>query len=462
MAKTIEHRPPSETTPGGRRPRPPWKPWFLGVSAVVALAVAAGSLYYGWLYVYTDSQIRTLPTHVTRHIHPECSPACNYLIMGTDSRQGLGKGEQSMFGTGRTVPGQRSDTIMLVRIDPREKRVVALSFPRDLWVRIPGEGMGKITSAYEGGPDRVAQVVENLTGLDVNHFLSVNLAGFEGVVRTLGGVPMCIDRPLRDRLAGLNLKPGCQNVSPQQALAFVRARHVCGDRIPDFSRISRQQQFLRAVLAKVLSPGMLFHAKALIDEASSGLLRDKDLNTAEIVYLTHQLQGIGTGAVDFRSVPGNPFATVQTPKGTVDIVRMKAQAKVLFARLREGKPLGDIGKVLQGTPPSPATITVRVFDNSSGGVAAKASDRLTKAGFDIRPTVAAGALASRGPAILYRPGALRAAKQVSGYLPDLPLKQAPRGALSVAVAVVVDASVTVPSLAPSPSPSGGAQTPACS
>ena len=132
------------------------------------------------------------------------------------------------------------------------------------------------------------------------------------------------------------------------------------------------------MLAKVLSPGTLFHAKQLIDETTRGLLVDNGLNTAEIVYLTHQLHGISTGAVDFRSVPGNPYATVQTPKGTVDIVRMKPQANVLFARLREGKPLGDIGKVLQGTPPSPATITVRVFDNSSGGVASKAFDRLMR------------------------------------------------------------------------------------
>ena len=466
MAKTIEQRPGAATTPGGRRPRRGWwRPLFLATTALLAPLIAATAIYAGSLYLYADKTIGRLQ-HNTPHVGGPCvRHACDYLILGNDSRKGLPHGQQTMFGNGRTVKGQRSDTILLVRVDPRQQRGVVLSFPRDLWVHIPGEGMGKINSAYEGGPDRVAQVIRNLTGLHVNHFLSVNFLGFENVVKTLHGVPICLDRPLYDQVAGLNLRAGCQKLDAFQALAFVRARHVCEDKIPDFARISRQQQFLRAIMAKVLSVGMILHAKTLIDQVAPNLLVDKDLNLADIIYLTTKLRGIRTGAVDFRSVPGNPYATVSTPAGTLDIVKLEPKAQVLFKRLREGKPLGNIGKVLTGTPPSPATISVQVFDASSGRIALRAFHLLTKGGFDIRRIVPAGALASRGPALLFRPGAEQEVQVVHRYLPQLKVKEAPRGALSVDVGVLVDRSVRIrkatakPKHARKPGPPPGCSAP---
>jgi LCP family protein required for cell wall assembly len=465
VAKTIEQRPErAEATPP-RAPRWWLRPLFLAATALLAAGIAASSIYAGSLYLYADSKLPHPGGPPPKYIGGPCvHHACNYLILGNDSRKGLTKGQQAYFGSGRTVKGQRSDTILLVRVDPRQERAVVLSFPRDLWVHIPGQGMGKVNSAYEGGPDRVAHVIQDLTGLHVNHFLSVNFVGFENVVRTLKGVPLCLDRPLYDKVAGLNLPAGCQKLDAFQALAFVRARHVCGDKIPDFSRITRQQQFLRAIMAKVLSVGMIFHAKSLIDQVAPNLLVDKDLNLADVIYLTTKLRGIKTGAVDFRSVPGDPYATVNTPAGTVDIVKLKPQAKVLFKRLREGLPLGTLGKTLTGTPPSPATISVRVYDDASGQVAPRAFRLLTKGGFDVRPTAPAGSLASRGPAILFRPGADQEAQVVHGYLRKLALREAPKGALTGDVAVIVDRSVPVPKTAPQPRTRGGAQKPppACS
>jgi LCP family protein required for cell wall assembly len=459
VAKTLEERP--RTLPSGSPAKPPkrrapWlRPLFLAVSAVLAIAVAAGSIYGFSLYKVADSGFGFLPRHKggpdpAPHVVPCANKICDYLIIGNDSRRGLSKADQARFGSAKNVPGARSDTIMLVRLDPRQERAIIVSFPRDLWVRIPGHGMGKITSAFEGGPDRVAQVVTNLTGLPINHFVAVNLAGFQNVVEALGGIPICVDRPMRDDLAGLNIPAGCQTLDAEQALAFVRARHVCGDRIPDFSRISRQQQFLRAVIGKILSAGMILKAQSLIEQVAPNLLVDDDMNLADIIFLTRKLQGINTGAVDFRSVPGDPFATVQTPAGTVDVVKMTPKARELFRRLREGEPLGNLGKALADTAPSPATVKVRVFDASSGGKAAAVTELLTKAGFDIRPTVAAGTLASQAPVILYRAGALEAAKVVNRFLPDLSLKQAPANALAeIDVAVVADASVAV---SPTPTP----------
>src|SRR5207244_1696958 len=160
-----------------------------------------------------------------------CEKTCTYLLMGNDSRKGLSHWQQVEFGSPRTVPGQRSDTIMLVVVDGRRDKAVVLSFPRDLWERIPHQGMGKITTASEGGPYRVAEVVQRLTGIRSGHFMTVTLAGFEEVIRAIGGIPICTDRPLYDKLAGLNLPKGCQTLDPYKALAYVRARHICGDTI---------------------------------------------------------------------------------------------------------------------------------------------------------------------------------------------------------------------------------------
>jgi len=382
--------------------------------------------------------------------------------MGNDSRKGLSKEQQSMFGNQQTVPGQRSDTIMLVHVDARLKKAVVLSFPRDLWVDIPGQGPGKITSAYEGGPIRVAQVVSQLTGLEMNHFLSVNLAGFENVIDALGGVPICIDHPLVDtQYSGLNLPhAGCYNLGAFQALAFVRARHVeCESGIPDFNRINRQQQFLRAVLAKILSPGMVLKAPSLVDKVAASLLVDRHMNLADIIYLSRQLQGVTTGAVDFRSVPSVP-STEDTSAGVVDTVKLvEPDAQQLFARLRDGKPLGDLGKTLVNTPPSAATVKVRVFDDRSAGAAQKVQGFLTKSGFDIQPLAESNTLGVSGPVILYKPDTLDEAKLVQGFLKGVPMQQAPQGALALTdVAVVIPSTYDGPGVA-SPNPTATPSTP---
>jgi len=460
VAKTIEHRP--ETAP--EAPHRRHRRWpgvaLLALSSVLSIVLAAGSITFIALYKWADSNIGTIqaPKHdkkAAQSISGVCANTCTYLILGDDSRKGLSKSDQIRFGNTQTVPGERSDTIILVRLDPREQKAIVLSFPRDLWVNIPHQGYGKITSAFEGGPYRTAEVVHQLTGLTIDHFVVVNLAGFQNVVQAIGGVPICVDRPMQDQLAGLDIPAGCQTLGPEQALAFVRARHVVCDKIPDFSRITRQQQFLRAVLAKILQPSMILHATTVVPAVLGNLLVDKglkDAGTAELVYLVHKLQGISTGAVDFRSVPGDPYATVQTSAGTVDVVKLLPQAEELFKRLREGGPLGNLGLTQVGTPPSPATIKVRVFDDRSAGAAGKVQGFLTTSGFEVQPLATSNTLGVSGPVILYKANTLPQAQVVQGFLTGVPMKQAPQGALAQAdVAVIIPASYTGPGVA-SPNP----------
>ena len=150
-----------------------------------------------------------------------------------------------------TVPGDpgRSDTQLLVRLDPQTKSISMLSLPRDLQVDIPGVGLAKMNEAYSyGGPALVIETFRQLTGLPINGWIEVNFAGFWHVVNLLGGVYLPIDHkyfvPASADYKSINLDAGYQLVRGKQALNFVRFRH---DQQGDFTRMQRQQLFLKEV-----------------------------------------------------------------------------------------------------------------------------------------------------------------------------------------------------------------------
>ena len=109
---------------------------------------------------------------------------------------------------------------------------------------------------------------------------------------------------IADPNSGLNIEPGCQRLDGTQALAYVRSRHLPCDHVPDFARIGRQQQFLRAVVNQMLQPSMVVKAPALVSPVLENLRRDEGLLPSDLVYLVGQLRGLSTGAVEFRAVPG--------------------------------------------------------------------------------------------------------------------------------------------------------------
>src|SRR5919109_1455452 len=235
----------------------------------------------------------------------------------------------------------RGQIVTFDNTQPDDPEAVFLSFPRDLWVDIPGLGMGKINTAFEGGidrggPQRVARVVKSLTGMQVHHVLYVDLARFQKLVDALGGVDMCVPYPMYDPLSLLDIPAGCQHFDGRTALAYVRTRHQPCDSVPDFARISRQQQFLRAVISRLLEPGQLFRLPTLVPDLLANFVVDPGLrNPADLVYLAGQLQGLSTDAAEFRAVPSVPSSTVVNGQflSTVEIVQPEADE--LFLRIRD-------------------------------------------------------------------------------------------------------------------------------
>jgi LCP family protein required for cell wall assembly len=451
---------------GASRPHPHARRTFLAATATLSAFVTVVAAIVMGTYYWASANIPTIPPLPPSasgatgpvDIAGRCDErACNYLLLGSDSRKGLTEEELIAFGDDAHIGGEnRSDTIILVHTRPDRQEVVFVSFPRDLWVEdIPGVGEGRINTAFEGGIDgggaqRVARTVKQLTGMQIHHVLYVNLLGFQRVVDALGGVDMCVPYPMFDELTLLDIPAGCQHFDGRTALAYVRTRHQPCDTVPDFARISRQQQFLRAVIAKVLQPGELLRLQQLVPELLRNLVVDEGLNPAELVYLAGLLQGVGTDNADFRALPTVPEGIYDSSGTYVSIVRaVQPDADELLRRIREGKPLGDLGQELSQTPPSPANIVVSVVDRDGSPVAANVFDILTEGGFNTSPGVIDLTVVrppTKGSMILYRAGAEPMAEVAGTYFGNLDLVPAPPGTLPNGedVAVVVGGRYELP------------------
>jgi LCP family protein required for cell wall assembly len=185
----------------------------------------------------------------------------NILILGSDKRAGAEFEED---------PG-RSDTTILLRLDPNRSSIAVMSIPRDLKVEIPGYGTGKFNEAYSyGGPKLTLQTVKQLTGLPINHVVNVDFLGFVRAVYAIGCVYTDVDKryfhsnaglPAAEQYAEINVQPGYQLLCGKKALQYVRYRHTDTDLV----RSSRQQDFISAARQRISVQDLVFDQSGLID-----------------------------------------------------------------------------------------------------------------------------------------------------------------------------------------------------
>ncbi|MGI9162765.1 MAG: LCP family protein, partial [Mycobacterium sp.] len=287
----------------------------------------------------------------------------NFLIVGVDSRIGA-NGE---MGAGDTTlaQGARSDTIMLVNIPASRKRVVAVSFPRDLAItpmrcqawdaetgkygpvydRETGEWSDnerltgtKLNSAYAfGGPKCLVKVIQRMSGLAINRFMAIDFAGFATMVDALGGVEVCSTTALEDAELGTVLPTsGRQKVDGATALNYVRARSVTTEGNGDYGRIKRQQLFLSSLLRSLISTETLFDLGKLNDVVNM-FINDSyvdNVKTRDLVGLGQSLQGMSAGRITFVTLPttGYPDSEGNEVPETEDI-------RALFDAVIDDKPL---------------------------------------------------------------------------------------------------------------------------
>ena len=181
---------------------------------------------------------------------PADQPGTTYLLVGSDSRAGLSKEERKELSTGNAAGG-RTDTIMLLHTGSGPN--LLLSIPRDSIVDIPGHGTTKINAAYAfGGPRSSCRPSSRTPAIRIDDYVEIGMGGVAGLVDAVGGIEVCPKQNMKDKLAGLDIKKGCQDVDGTTALAYARSRHASAT--GDIDRVRRQREVVAAVGKAVLSP----------------------------------------------------------------------------------------------------------------------------------------------------------------------------------------------------------------
>jgi len=273
-----------------------------------------------------------LPREEVRGLAPGDRPL-HVLITGSDSREALSAEERIELTTGGAT-GERADTILVMTIDGG--RVGLLSFPRDLSVRRCDGSVGRINGALAiGGASCLVETVRAVSGIPVQHHVTVTFGGFRDVVDAVGGVELCLDGPLRDRSAGIDLPAGCQVLDGADALGFVRVRKIDDD----FARIARQQQFLRALAGELTDPTLLVRPWRLVPAvvgASRAVTVDEELGPVGLARLARGMRAVAAGDVVTATVPADGF----TSSAGAALLRVRtAEAAPLFAGFADASAL---------------------------------------------------------------------------------------------------------------------------
>jgi LCP family protein required for cell wall assembly len=397
------------------------------VVVVAALVVGAFVAFAG--YRYADTLIAKGQRRVENLTPVTPGEPTNILIVGSDSRAGLSKQELSRLQT-QAAPGQRTDTIIVMHVSPGHRKVVMISIPRDLKVRIDGRET-KINSEYGGRPERMVAAVEQVTGLKINHYVELDFAGFIGVVNKVGGVRLCNNtgRQLDDQDANLHMPPGCHTMRGDQALAYVRARHI-SDTFgrDDFGRMRRQQEFLRALMAKVERNGNLVNLPRLIGIAnvvSDHVRTDQDLGVQEALSLARRIGKLTPGDVDMRVYPSVPEPPA-CPTCPDYVVSLPDAYVLLRAVGRDAKVLPPIG--LPGRHGvSLRDVRVDVL-NATGrqGAARRVAGGLERLGVHVGAIGNASSGAATASTLAYAPGQAEQAKLLASLFAS-PVKVVPGG-----------------------------------
>ncbi|MFI9050050.1 LCP family protein [Streptomyces sp. NPDC053427] len=297
---------------GGARPRPNWGrriKWTV-LTLVVVLAVASVATYF-----WADGKLRRQVDLSKVIDRPEAGDGTNYLIVGSDSREGMTAEQKKKLHTG-SADGKRTDSMMILHDGSDGPTLVSL--PRDSDVEIPtfvGSDSGKkypgtgrhtkLNAAYaEDGPELLVRTVEYNTHLHIDHYVEIGFAGFANIVDSIGGVEMDIPKAFKDKWSGADFPAGKQTLNGQQALAFVRTRHAFAG--SDLDRTKNQQKFLGTLAGQVATPGTILNPFKLYPTMSAGLdtlIVDKDMSLWDLGQMFFAMKGVMGGDGKSMNMP---------------------------------------------------------------------------------------------------------------------------------------------------------------
>jgi LCP family protein required for cell wall assembly len=447
---------------------------LIGTNMIVAVMLLAAGSVYGYVN-WRLGQIKkiSIPSIAGGKkgagADPPGSPM-TILVVGSDTRSGLSPQDSAQFGSRAAVGGQRSDTIILLRVDPKSTQASLLSIPRDLWVQIPGHTYSqRINTTFDTGPDLLVQAVQQDLGIPIDHYIEVNFDTFRQVVNSVGGVKEYFPTPARDAFSLLNIKSaGCYNLSGDQALAFVRSRHYeyyadgrwHFEAESDLARIRRQQSFIKKMLSKAQSTGLTNPLKlnGVVAGVTTNLTVDKGFSQSLILSLAKRFRSLSPSAIASSTLPNNP-AVIQGN----DVLLLKqpdaTQAIDQFLG-RSTTPAASTSTIPAGVVPSQVRIQVL---NGTGrpGQASQAETALRAAGFVVTSIGTAQSLNNPTTLVRYGAGADGKAALVASVIIGGGQLQADPTVNAGEVVVVTGASyggIQTPSQTPSQTPAASATT----
>lgn len=331
MTDTPRHRAPA--TPGGVSPlasdeqgrpaRPPrarrrraLRIVLVGLLALTLAAVGAVALYLNAVRSSFDANIQRsdafLPTASASASATAADGSMNVLVMGTDTRD-------------PSRERGRSDALMLVHVPADRQDLYVVSFPRDMWVSIPGHGKAKINAAYSwGGVPLAVTTMQDLVGVPIDHVVLTDFAGFTDITTALGGVQ--VDNPVASHYSGCDFAPGRISVEGDCALVYVRERYD----LPggDLDRAERQRGVVAGITDKAISS--LSDPARFTDfvaTTSQYVTLDSGLTDTELMRTAMSLRGLGADRIHLLQAPVAGFAT--SPDGqAIDLVDTEALGRL--------------------------------------------------------------------------------------------------------------------------------------
>lgn len=392
----------------------------------------------------------------------------NYLLVGADDDTGLGADDPVSQGRG-LVGGVRTDTIMVLRIDPDEAAAQMLSLPRDLWLPIAGQpGKSRINEAFEtGGAKGLIATIKSNFGIPIDHYVQVNFAGFKELIRAIDGVPVYFPEPVRDIRSGLDVpKPGCRTLGPDQALAFARARYYEVFRdgewqsetgLPDIARIGRQQFFIQAALKRAVAKGVRNPNKLrqLVSLGARSVSIDESLRANDLVDLGQRFRSFNPDNLVKYSVP--VIDVIRNGADVLELVQPDAEPVLSIFR---GEPRPAASRPADSTPKvAPAQVTVQV-SNGSGvpDQAREVTSAFSGLGFaTATPLDAPPGFGGARTTVRYAPGKSAHARLVARYLVGPAVIEGQPDLVGVDVAVIT--ATDWQGLRPTPEVEAGVTTP---
>ncbi|NYI91205.1 LCP family protein required for cell wall assembly [Amycolatopsis endophytica] len=295
--------PPPAGPPRRRRRR-------FGPGKILLTLLSVFVLFLAGVWVYLEFSINRIAALEDYEGRPAAASGTNWLIVGSDSREGLTAEDEERLVTGDVEAaggGQRTDTMMIAHLPDNDTKPTLISLPRDSRVAIPGHGTSKINAAFSiGGAPLLVKTVEQATGLHIDHYAEIGFGGFANIVDAIGGVHMCVDQEMHDTMTGITIPAGCGDLDGAQALGFVRMRHSAATPRSDLDRVENQRKFIGALVSEISSPGTLlnpFDVFPLLGAAPDALTMDEGDHLHNLVGLAWAMRGISSDGVLSTTVP---------------------------------------------------------------------------------------------------------------------------------------------------------------